>query len=118
MTTKNQARAQRLLPNGVPRWVRCYDNGGETADRYTAVFSKKSDNGWFSYRGMSEHPYHPQGVGMSGQNQFSPVDTIGGLWPPAIGRRNHLGKRILFSDLPADCQRPVVDDYKAIWQLT
>lgn len=23
-------RRKSLLPNGVPRWVRCYDNGGET----------------------------------------------------------------------------------------
>ena len=27
-------RVTRLLPGGVPRYVRCYDNGGETADHF------------------------------------------------------------------------------------
>ena len=30
-------RKENLLPQGTPRYVRCYDNGGETADRYTVV---------------------------------------------------------------------------------
>ena len=28
-------RAERFMPGGVPKHIRCYDNGGETADRYT-----------------------------------------------------------------------------------
>jgi len=36
---------------------------------------------------------------------------------PAMGRKNHLGKRIPFSELPPDCQRLVMQDYREIWNL-
>jgi hypothetical protein len=26
------------MPNGNPKYIRCYDNQGETADRYTVVY--------------------------------------------------------------------------------
>ena len=32
-------RKERLFPDGVPRYLCCYDNGGVTAERYTAVFT-------------------------------------------------------------------------------
>jgi hypothetical protein len=34
-----------------------------------------------------------------------------------MGRKNHLGKRIPFNQLPADCQRLVLSDYRSIWNL-
>ncbi len=78
---------------GVP--VYCYDNGGKTVDRYTVAYPASVEhNGQVQMVGMSAHPFHPQGVGQH---------TTGKL-----GR--HLGKRIRFQDLPADCQKLVIRD--------
>ena len=74
--------------------IKCYDNGGETADRYTVVFLDEPEPGKpgiFACLGMGETPLHPQGVCMSGIAQ--------------LGR--HLGRVIKFTDLPKDCQTVV-----------
>lgn len=105
MKTKRQTV---LMTNGIPRWIRCYDNGGATFDRYTIVFTKKRVNGVFVYVGASEHPFDPQGFGQHGESD-SPIDR------PTY---SHLGKRIAFTDLPPDVQRLVVSDYKFIWSLS
>ena len=76
--------------------VRCYDNGGATVDRYTAVYMDKPGQqpNTFESFGMSADPFHPQG-----------------FWKPGAAMDGpHLGKRIRFSDLPADCQRLVYQD--------
>ena len=75
------------------RHVRIYDNGGKTADRYTAVFlaMPEAATGTFHAVGMNESPFHPQGIGMS--------------CTAMPGR--HLGRRIALGELPADCQRLV-----------
>jgi len=77
--------------------IRCYDNGGQTADRYTVVYLDipESCNLFFA-RGMSSQPFHPQGIGMSCM--------------AAPGR--HLGRRVALADLPRDCQRVVHQDVK------
>jgi hypothetical protein len=131
MNKRQRERIERLLPNGLPRYLRIYDNGGETADRYTVVFT-----GNYRIRGlkrgerpqgqhpalcMSGSPTHPQGVCM--WNEYSqPCDTYGEggrgyKWPPAIGRKNHLGTRIDFDDLPVACQRIALKDYCELWDL-
>jgi hypothetical protein len=75
--------------------VKIYDNGGKSFDRYTAVYTdQKERSGLFTCLGMSEHPFHPQGFGQHSTAQ--------------LGR--HLGKRIEFSELPADCQKAVLQD--------
>lgn len=123
---RDRERVARLLPNGKPRYVRIYDNRGESADRYTVVFTGNYDKGepphveW-SVLGMSEAPFHPQGVGLHSGYPY-PVDTIKNgrpwaCWPPAMGRKCHLGWRISFDDLPSDCQHAVLDDYSQIWGL-
>jgi len=72
--------------------IRCYDNGGKTADRYTVAYiDDREDNRTYCCRGMSHNPTHPQGVGMYGSCVLGP----------------HLGNRILFKDLPEECQRVV-----------
>lgn len=105
------------MPGGVPRWIRCYDNGGETADRFTVVFTRNKrtteSNGCRSARAMSADPYHPQGFGC----WTSAMDTNKNGFAPAMGRKCHLGKRIPFSALPADCQQLIRNDYSAVWQL-
>lgn len=74
--------------------IKVYDNGGETADRYTVVFLDEPDPrgpGLFACLGMGETPFHPQGVCMTGIAQ--------------LGR--HLGRVIKFESLPPECQRAV-----------
>lgn len=84
------------LVNGVK--VRAYDNGGKTCDRYTVVYMDDSCTvrGKVMYDSfcMSEHPFHPQGIGMHG-------DCVIGT---------HLGKRVKMADLPPDCIRAVTYD--------
>ena len=119
-----QARKDALMPGGVPRYVRCYDNGGESADRYTVAYTRRSnkidERGYdrtYDFRAMSEHPFHPQGVGMWGETRHYPVDAPRGAWPTKVGGSCHLGTRIPFTDLPEDCQRLVVSDYMDLWNL-
>jgi hypothetical protein len=121
MTKRAKERAERLLPAGVPRWIRVYDNDGETADRYTVVFTgryKCCDRhcGMAQILSMSASPFHPQGVGMHAEAPKG-FDCNRSGFAPAIGRRNHLGKRITFAELPEDCRTIVMRDYRELWSL-
>jgi hypothetical protein len=128
MNKTQQARRERLMPNGIPRYIRIYDNGGESADRYTCVYSGHYNNIGKSVRGihankayhyvaMSEAPYSHCGIGLHGSTEWHCCDVNKSGFAPAIGRKNHLGKRISFSELPEDCKKLVVDDYKDIWEI-
>jgi len=101
-------RKEQFMPNGIPGKIRVYDNGGESFDRYTVVFTGnyKGRQGC-DYLGMSAHPFHPQGFGQHGWSEMR-IDH------PSY---KHLGKNIRFTDLPKDCQRAVIDDYIDIWGL-
>ena len=106
-------RWDRLMRFDVPRYIRVYDNGGKTIDRYTVVFSslKNLSEGRGSihtYIAMSSTPFHPQGFYQHGENQGVPIDY------PTYG---HLGKKMVFADLPLDCQYAVLQDYCAYWNL-
>jgi len=119
--TKTQ-RVENLLPGGIPKWIRVYDNGGKTFDRYTVIYSHAQsfgNKGWTPYIGMSANPFHPQGFGQHGEyrNGEFVEGMKAGQWPPKIGRKGWLGKRIKFEDLPTDCQRLVMDDYCDYWNL-
>ena len=119
MTHAQVQRWQSLLPNGTPRYLRVYDNGGESADRYTAVYSGRIPGklpGWGMHKAMSAAPFHPQGVSLWCENRNGPVDSLNG-WPPAIGRKCHIGRRITFDALPVDCQRIALADYLELWGL-
>lgn len=112
-TKKQQERYNSNVPNGVPKWIRVYDNGGRSFDRYTVVFTKKAitnthGDRWFMYLGMSENPFHPQGFGQHGESDRQPVDR------PTYG---HLGKKIKFEDLPEDCKQLVLQDYLELWDF-
>ena len=76
--------------------IRCYDNGGRSADRYTVIYMDAPEHrpGTFGARGMDDRPFHPQGFGMY-------CDAMPG---------RHIGRRVLFSTLPPDCQRAVLQD--------
>jgi len=122
--TKKQ-RAENLLPGGIPKWIRCYDNGGETADRFTVIFSHSQsfgNRGYYPVLIMNSYPFHPQGIGMHEEYPISGPGAIvegmkPGQWPPKIGRKGNLGTRIRFEDLPADCRRLVMQDYCDYWSL-
>ena len=99
MTTR---RARTDYPNGV---VAIYDNGGRTWDRYTVVYEPETD-GWlpensgpyWSYVGMSDMPFHPQGFCQHGETH------------PRRPIRHWADKVIRFEDLPTDCQKVVKRD--------
>jgi hypothetical protein len=81
-------------PAGVPEVyiTAIYDNGGRSFDRYTVILNSHRVNR-HGYRvwdcfAMSDNPRHPQGFGQHSEAQ----------------RGKHLGKRICFSDLPAQCK--------------
>ena len=114
-------RRERLLPDGTPKYVRCYDNGGKSFDRFTVVFTgryRHNTGGQFIYVGMSCHPFHPQGFGQHGSSDTQ-IDTRPGGWAgPSIGRKHEtLGTRIGFNELPPDCQKLVMSDYCDLWSL-
>lgn len=104
-----QDRSSILLPGGVPRYVRCYDNGGASADRYTCVFTgryrKIGDE--HVYATLNNFPDHPQGIHMHGFSA-SVIDRP---------RSKHLGVRVPFENLPDNVQRAIIADYRLIWDL-
>jgi hypothetical protein len=110
-----QTREERFLPGGVPRWIRCYDNGGRTADRYTIVFSGK--NGGFTLY-CSENPFHPQGVGQHAEGRVDEALIWGGTGDPEAAKRTRaaLGKRIAFGALPERVRAAVLADYTDAWR--
>ena len=72
--------------------LRCYDNGGKTADRYTILpprWDSHKHRGRFSGVGASAFPFDPQGYGQWGE--FAPGP--------------HLGKRVHWDSLPEDVQK-------------
>lgn len=76
--------------------VKCYDNGGKTCDRYTAVYLDQPErqHKMFTCVGMSEHPFHPQGFGQHSSAMIG----------------SHLGKRVDSTTLPIDCQKLIKQD--------
>lgn len=123
-------RSARFAPRGIPRYVRCYDNGGTdtpggSIDRYTVLFTGLRTR-IYPYLAMNAYPFHPQGFGQHGESKECHCDIIytrpgGGIRygrPPAIGRKHPaLGRRINFADLPKDCKRAVWQDYADYWNI-
>lgn len=76
--------------------LRCYDNGGKTADRYTIIpprwagddYREHAPGCWLALAASAE-PFHPQGFGQHTAAMPGP----------------HLGRRIHWDTLPADVQR-------------
>lgn len=88
--------------------IKCYDNGGRTADRYAVLYLDRRPNGGRGRGGlygpcqgvsMSATPFHPQGFGQHGNFVRGP----------------HLGKVIRFRDLPEDCRKVVIQDLGGRW---
>ena len=108
--SKTDERRARLLPDGVPRYVRCYDNGGKTCDRYTVVFPgryRHKSRSECLYLGASSEPFPPPGFGPHGSAP-SAIDSP---------RYSHLGKKVKFATLPEDVQKLTLATYRDLWDL-
>lgn len=62
-------RWREQCPAGI---LDCFDNKGQTADRYMVMFVPEpgavyEGTVWIDYLAASENPSHPQGVGITGQ---------------------------------------------------
>ena len=68
-------------------FVKCFDNGGKSIDRYTVVFFQENDT-IHECISMSDNPKHPLGVCLHSDCQIG----------------SHLGKAIPLESLPQDCQ--------------
>ena len=99
--------ADKLYQNGVPRFIRCYEaKRSKYTYRFCVVYTRANliDPEYrfrALYRGMSDHPYHPLGIGYFGDawwREFCPG-----------------GSRITFHELPEDCQALVRSDYADLW---
>jgi hypothetical protein len=67
---------------------------------------------------MNNNPFHPcQGICQHGHGNNKQIDWFQNAWPPAIGRKCHLGTRIKFEDLPEDCREIVFSDYLHLWNI-
>lgn len=103
-------RLASLMPGGVPRWVRIYKMEVEPSwDEYTVVFTgaavAKACGGYpFIGMGNSGQLYH-------GFESTRPVDVNKWGFAPAVGRKNHLGRRLGFTDLNTECQKAVCEEY-------
>jgi hypothetical protein len=122
---KSVDRARHFTPRNEPRWVRIYDNGGQTADRYTVVFTGQYDKGGRGYGSTyllsSENPYGPNGIGLvdtwvRGYSGFKHDD---GTWQHDIDRPrySHLGKKIGWKALPPDVRKFALEVYADLWKL-
>jgi hypothetical protein len=82
-----------------------YDDGGVTAERYTAVFT-----GLFDLKKPGEYPYLCMGT-----EPLAPDGsyTLRRSRPPY----KRMGCEISFDRLPEDCKRLVVDVYRDLWGL-
>lgn len=110
MNQREATRIRALIPDGVPRYIRVYDNDGKTADRYTVVFTGRythKTGGATWYLGMNAAPFHPLGIGMSGEADRA-IDRPG---------YSHLGKKTTFNDLPQDCKKAVLQTYTYLWDI-
>ena len=90
--------------DGSPKYLRIYDNGGKSIDRYTAVFTG-------NYAGRP-----------AGWCQYLAFNTPKSFWihdehSQIIDRPkySHLGKKIGFYDLPQESQSALMEDYKDMW---
>lgn len=124
MTKKQRDRIHRLLPGGTPKYVRIYDAGDTEHDRFTIVFSGNYNNigcGRGDVKNNS-HFYtalgtYPSTYCQHGETQNKCCDVNKSGFAPAIGRKNHLGKRIPFLELNDACKEIVLREYIGVWSL-
>ena len=87
--------------------ISVWDDGDKFADRYTVVFLDDIGESWEGlanvvYLAMGATPFHPQGFCQHGEMNLNAVAYK--------GRGGAFTKRIKFTELPADCQKAVLQD--------
>jgi hypothetical protein len=113
-TTLEERQAKLIKQDGSPKEIMIFDNGGETWDRYTVIYTGPYihlTGGAALYVGMSSNPFNPQGFGQHGE--LGRIYITHAELPDYL----HLGKRLDFQDLPEDCRTLVMNDYTDLWDL-
>lgn len=115
MTNRSTDRPKRVskptlfLADDVPRYLRCYDNGGTTSSRYTVCFTgryKSARAGCYRYICTDEAPFHPNSTILHRESACL-----------ADRPKSHqFGRPIPFQDLPHDCQALIVAAYCDLWE--
>ena len=98
-------RAGKRWLESAPEYVLdCFDNHGQSADRYTVIFGKQflckdgQGTSWLSLLDMSPNPTHPQGIGLSAEYKAHQI---------AAYRYRNGHYRVKWSDLPEEIQECV-----------
>lgn len=101
----NAKRMPKRFLEGAPDHVAdIFDSGPKFGDRFTVVYRpiyETHGRQYIFYRGMSGNPFHPQGVGLSGE--FSPYDL-------SRLRESQRRRRIKWAELPPQVQACVMQD--------
>lgn len=107
--TRIHARTERLAPDGIPRYIRCYDAGSDLWDRFTVVYTGnyRSRNGTCQYRVLSEEPLSTDGMSQWGESAYI-IDR---------GRNLIIGKAVSFEEMPHQVREVVLTDYFGLWNL-
>lgn len=74
-----------------PIIINIFDNGGETADRYTVAFQTEAGPGVWTCLVLSANPESPQGISLFSTCKVGP----------------HLGKRVKLHQLPENVQKHI-----------
>ena len=100
--TKAKSRHKCEIVSG--QRISCWWNK-DCWDCWTVVFLDTQDERHtVGFRGMSDHPCHPQGYGQWGEMALCHVGYK--------GRGGCFDKRVKFADLPEECQKLVLSDIK------
>lgn len=107
MTYRPRRCSKRWLDGDCPAEVLAIcDSGPQDFDRYTVFYTDTylvCGATWVSYRGMSEHPSHPQGFGIYGDMEAHRVAAY-----------RYRTRYVKWSELPPDVQACVRRDCAAI----
>lgn len=90
-----------ILVNGRRMVCRIFDAGADKFDRFTVAFKGYRVDGYgmvYPYIASSEHPFHPQGLGMHGESR-------------AFMTGRHLGKRVAFEQCPPDVKKFILQQF-------
>ena len=91
----------------LPRYIKVFDNGGATLDRYTVIFTKRKVNqSEYLALKLSDEPdgqFHNKHTILLNSTSQKSVPLI--------------GRKIAFTDLPAQCQSIVRKYYRDLWSV-
>lgn len=100
-------RSDNLMPFGVPKWIRCYDNFDRATNRYKICFTRKRVGGKFTR--LDDYDY----ALVTHTKDHTDLKVKGIDWYKGTS----LGQRVPFDYLPRCVQSNVVYHYKKIWEL-